>query len=100
MPEMKLSVPHQLNQDEAATRIKGLIKQVQAQYADKVSNLKESWEGNTGNFSFEVMGFPISGTLRIESSQVMMTGQIPFAAMPFKGMIENTLREKMTGLLA
>lgn len=100
MPEMKLSVPHRLNQDEAAARIKGLIKQVQAQYADKVSNLKESWEGNKGTFSFEVMGFPISGTLHIESSEVLMIGQIPFAAMPFKGMIENTLKQKMTGLLA
>jgi hypothetical protein len=99
MPEMKLAVPHHLQQDDAAARIKGLIKQVQEQYASKVSNLKESWEGHIGNFSFEVMGFPVSGILKIEPSEVLMTGKIPLAAMPFKGMIETTLREKITGLL-
>jgi hypothetical protein len=46
------------------------------------------------------MGFDVSGKVDVEDHEVNMDGQIPFAALAFKGKIESVLREKMTELLA
>jgi len=100
MPGMKISVPHKLSQEEAAGRMKNLIKQVQAQFASQIKNMEESWSGPIGNFAFDVMGMNIKGTLTVLPHEVNMEGQIPFAAMPFKGKIETAVRDKITQLLA
>jgi hypothetical protein len=46
-----------------------------------------------------VMGFDVSGNVHVEDREVNMEGQIPLAAIAFKGKIESVLREKMTELL-
>jgi hypothetical protein len=97
---MSISVPHKLTQDEAAARVRNLIEQLRGQFGNHASNLQESWNGYTGTYSFEVMGFAVSGKLQISQSDVKMDGQFPFAALPFKGRIEKTAREKLKELLA
>jgi len=100
MPSIKMSVPHQLTRQQAADRLKNMAEQIKKQYGNMVQNLNESWTGETGNFSFTVMGFDISGKVQVEENEVNMDGQIPFAALAFKGKIESVIREKMTELLA
>jgi len=100
MPNLKMTVPHRIPQDEALKRIKGLLGQVKQQYADKASDLHEEWSGNTGTFSFSAMGFPVSGTLNVKASEVELNGNLPFAASFFMGKIESTIRERATTLLA
>jgi hypothetical protein len=100
MPSMKMSVPHRLDRDEAARRLKDFIVKMQAQYGSQAKNVKESWNGYTGNFSMEVMGMALSMVLDVEPSEIQMQGEFPFAAMPFKGKIESTVRDKLNELLA
>lgn len=99
MPGINVSVPHQLPQDEALSRVKGLLGQVKAQFSDKVSDLQESWTGYVGTFSFSAMGFPVSGTFTVGASEVILQSTLPFAALPFKGKIESTIRERAAILL-
>jgi hypothetical protein len=94
-----MTIPHNLTREEATTRIKDLINKLQAQYGNQVKNLEESWTGTTGNFSFKIMGLQVSGRLDVEDSTVTMQGDLPFAATPFKGQIENTIRQQMESLL-
>jgi hypothetical protein len=100
MPSINMSVPHNLTRQQAADRLKNMAEQVKKQYGNMVQNLNESWSGETGNFSFTVMGFDVSGVVRVEDRVVNMEGKIPFAALAFKGRIESVLREKMTELLS
>lgn len=100
MPELKMSLPHRLPQDEALNRIKGLLRQVKLQYADRISDLHEEWTGNTGTFSFTAMGFSVTGTLNVKACEVELNGNLPVAAIFFKGKIESTIRERATTLLA
>lgn len=100
MPNISISVPHRLSQQEAATRIKNLIEKVRGQFDDRASNVEESWQGYTGTYSFEVMGFAVSGKLQVGASDVTMESKFPFAALPFKGKIEKTVRENLEELLA
>ena len=94
-----MSVPHHLTRDEAAGRIKNFITRLQAQYGNQVSDLQESWAGTTGNFSFKVMGLLVTGWLDIGATEVTMEGDLPFAALPFRGQIESTIRQQIETLL-
>lgn len=100
MPKMSVVVPHQLTQDEAMGRIRRLLGEVKTDYGDKVTDLKESWSGNRGEFGFKAMGFAVSGTLDVKPGEVALNGNLPFAALPFKSKIETTIRDRATQLLA
>ena len=100
MPSLKMSVPHNLGQEEAQRRIEGMLGQLKQQYGDQISNLEESWSGSTGTFAMTAMGMKISGTLAVHPNEVALDGTIPFAAVPFKGQIEKLIREQAQKLLA
>ena len=100
MPSMKIIFPHQLGQPEAVERLKNLLTRVKDKYQDQVSDLKESWNDNTLTFSFSTYGFQVAGDVIVQPTEVQLDGQIPFAAMMFKGKIESALRDQLTKELA
>jgi hypothetical protein len=100
MARLKMTFPHRLAQDEALQRIKTLLGEVKNQFVDKISDLSEEWNGNTGTFSLSAMGFSVSGTLIVKPSEVQISGTLPFAALFFKGRIESAIRERAETLLA
>lgn len=100
MPGMKVSVPHQLETDEAVKRIRGLVQQVKTKFAEKVDNVEEEWDGPSGDFSFTVMGMDVSGRIVVDAETVQIEGKIPFAVLPFKGKIESVIQEKAQELLS
>lgn len=100
MPKLSMNISHSLSQDEAIKRIKKLLNDVKTQYADKIGDLHEEWDGNLGKFNFSAMGFPMSGTLTVNTSQVEISGNLPFAAMFFKKKIESTIKDRAETLLA
>ena len=100
MAKLNMAVSHHLTQDEATRRIKSLLGEVKSQFADKISDLREEWNGNAGKFSFSAMGFAVSGTLIVKPAEVELSGNLPFAASFFKGKIESTIRERAQALLS
>jgi len=100
MPNLTVSVPHRLPQDEALTRIKELVAQAKAHYSDKTSDLRESWDGYVGKFDVSAMGFSASANLNVQPSEVTIELTLPFAAIPIRGKIESTVREALTKRLA
>ena len=100
MSKLQITVSHRLSTDEALKRIKGLLGKMKVDFADKISDLRESWAGNKGTFSFSAMGFSVSGTLEVKSSSVELNGTLPFAASLFKGKIETAVRENAEELLS
>jgi hypothetical protein len=100
MPSLKLNYPHQLGQAEAVSRMRHLLARVKEKYQDQVSDLKESWNENALTFSFSTYGFKISGDVSVLPSEVQLDGQIPIAAMIFKGRIENAIRDQLAKELA
>ena len=99
MPALKLSFPHQLGQAEATARLHGLLARVKEKYQDQVSDLMETWNDNTLSFSFKTYGFQVSGDVIVQDSEVVLDGQIPYAAMLFKGQIESNLRKQLATAL-
>ena len=100
MPSMTLAVPHQLGQEGATDRLKHFLEKVKRHYSGQVSDLSENWTDNLLQFGFTTYGFRIDGKLTVEPAQIVIDGQLPFAAMMFKGKIEQSIRSELTKLLA
>ena len=100
MPNIKISAPHQLGQDEAQSRITRLISDSRAKFGDKVTDLKEAWNGNIDTFSFRAMGLDIDGHLEVKQTEVLIDINFPWMAMPFKSQIETEILKRAKELLA
>jgi len=99
MPSVKLSVPHTLGQAEAVERLKKFLTKIKENYSDQISDLSGEWTDNELNFGFKTYGFRLEGTLTALPAEVLVDLQIPFAAIMFKGKIEQSIRSELSRLL-
>ena len=100
MPNLNVTVPHSLSQDQALRRIKDAITQAKSQHSGNVNELQENWNGNVGTFSGAAMGQTASGSITVNPSDIVFDLVLPFAAILFKSKIEQGIREFASKLLA
>ena len=100
MPDLNLSIPHQLPQDEAVRRIQTAMERAKVQYGEHVSGIEEHWNGNVGTFNITVRGMAIPATVTVNPSDVAFHAELPMIASFFKGQIETTAREMLGRILA
>jgi hypothetical protein len=94
-----MSIPHQLGQQEALSRIQSVLKNVESRFGNQVSDLQQDWNGNTGEFSFKVMNMPVSGTLKVSDNDVALDSKLPMAAAMFQGKIKSVIMEEARKVL-
>jgi hypothetical protein len=99
VPKFHLEVPHNLTADEAKSRLERFVESLQAKFQDKVSDLTQSWNDNTLSFSFKTFGFKVGGAIASLEKKLDVSGDIPIAAMMFKGKIETEIREQLSRLM-
>jgi len=100
MSSLHLTISHHLSQGEALKRVKKLLTQTKKEHSDKIGNLKESWKGNVGTFSFSAQGFTISGTISVSADNLELEGKLPFALGFFKKKIEKVIKDTAKDQLA
>lgn len=100
MAALKMNIPHQLSQQEALNRIKQMLGKLQQEQKDKISNIKEEWQGNTGNFAFSAQGFELSGIITVNPESIDIDASLPFAVSLFKGKIKELIASKTRELLS
>jgi hypothetical protein len=100
MPAFSTQVEHQLGREKATERLKGFLEKVRDRYQSQVSNLEGAWSDNVLTFAFTTYGFKIKGTLVADETTVALNGELPFAAIMFKGRIEQSIRDELAKALA
>src|SRR4029079_9519024 len=95
MPKFGVRVPHTHSKDEARSRLERFVEVIEQKYADKVSDLVQSWDGDTLKFHFKSFGISIDGGITVADNELDLAGNLPFAAMMFKGKIESEIRESL-----
>jgi len=100
MPKFAVHVPHTLTRDEARSRLERFVEMLEAKFANQVSDLQQSWDGDTLRFHFKTYGIPLDGGITVADNELNLAGDIPFAAMMFKGKIESEIREQLERLVA
>lgn len=99
MSKFLVSVPHNLSEDEARSRVQNMISGLKNQFGSQISDINETWTGNRNDFSFRAMGMAIKGGLNVNAADVTLDGDLPLAALPFKGTIEKTIKDQLSTLL-
>ena len=100
MPRLTMETSHALGREEALTRVKGKIDELKQTHRDAFGDLHEQWDGDTLSFGFRAVGMQVKGTATVEDSGVKLAAELPFAAMMFKGKIEQGIRDELDTLLA
>ena len=100
MANMELSIPHQLDENDAAERVKTLLQKLKQEHQDIIKGVEESWEGRSGAFHFIAKGFKFSGQIKVRNSRVDIHARIPFAVSLFSKKITEIIRSKASQLLA
>ncbi|QDU55773.1 polyhydroxyalkanoic acid system family protein [Aeoliella mucimassa] len=99
MPQFNVSVPHYTTKEEASTKIRYLLEGISAKYSDKIKNLEQTFDGDRMQFSFKTLGMNVTGEGLVDDEYVTVKGNIPIAAMMFKGQIESTIKDSLVRLL-
>lgn len=100
MPNIEMSIPHALGQNEALDRIKKLLGNVQERFSGQIKDVEQEWSENEGSFSFSVMNMPISGKLTVNNGDVALDGKLPLAASFFQGKIKEVIMEEAKKVLS
>ncbi len=100
MPQFTTEVPHQLGQAEAIEKLKGFLEQVKQRYSKEISEIEGNWSDNVLSYALTTFGIKIDGTLTVEEESVKMEGNLPFAAMMFKGKISKSIRVALEKAIA
>jgi hypothetical protein len=99
VPKFHFEVPHSLTAADAKSRVERFAESLQAKFSDKVSDLTQSWNGDTLAFGFKTFGIKITGDITAKDNQLDVNGEIPFTAMMFKGKIESDVKEQLARLM-
>ena len=100
MPAFHTEVHHQLGQDAAVDKLKGFLDQVKARYPKEISEIEGSWDENALSYEFTTFGITVDGKLTVEDEVVKMEGNLPFAAMMFKGKISDSIKVALEKAIA
>jgi len=95
VPKINLEIPHQLSAEEARSRLERFTETLPQ---DQVSDLEQSWNGNTLTFGFKTFGIKIDGDLTAVDEKLLVNVELPFAAMMFKGKIESGIKKQLERL--
>ena len=100
MPGFGSEVGHQLGQETAIERLKTFLDRVRELYKEQVSKLDGDWDANVLKFSLTTYGFTIDGVLTVEENLVTLSGNLPFAAIAFRGKIDSSITAELEKALA
>ena len=100
MPAFQVEVPHQLGRAQALERLKAFLPAIAEKYKGQISKIDGEWAENVLNLTLTTFGLSISGVMTVDEDAVRLKGQLPFAAIAFKGKIErdiaSALKEQLT----
>ena len=96
MPSFNVVVAHELQRDECVKKLRGFSEQFRRDSAVELTDIEETWD-DKGNlqFAFKAMGMKISGQMETKPDEVTVNGQLPFAAVVFRGTLESQISEKI-----
>ena len=99
MPSFNAEVPHKLGQEAAVERLKSFIERVQDKFKEQVSEMSGEWVEHTLSFALKTFGFKISGKLVVEDEVARLDGTLPFAAVAFRGKIQQQIAQELERVL-
>jgi putative polyhydroxyalkanoate system protein len=99
VPKIHFEIPHPLSAADAKEKLQRFVESLRARFQDNVSELEQSWNGDSLGFGFKTFGIKIAGTIEVADKLITVDGDLPLTAMMFKGKIESEMRQQLERLL-
>jgi putative polyhydroxyalkanoate system protein len=99
MPNLTVSIPHQLSRQEARRRVEELVANLQRQYGGMASRVEQNWTGDTMNFAVSAMGMSVTGEVVVADDVVRLDVALPFALAMLAGNVKQQIEEEGRKLL-
>ena len=100
MPSFNVEVPHSLGQAAAKERLESFLDAISEKYKDQISDLQGDWKDHILDFGFTTFGIKVKGEIAALEDKVALNGELPMAAMIFKGKITSGIQEALQKALA
>ena len=97
--QMKVSVYHDLEPEDARDRLVGLAKGLRHVHGDKLNEIEEHWNGMNARFYLAGTGFSVNLALRVTPSAVHLEGKIPLLILRHMDLITTSIEDRVTELL-
>jgi putative polyhydroxyalkanoate system protein len=99
MPNLTISIPHQLGCTEAKRRLDELASNVQGQSAGMLQRVEQHWDGDTLHFHIGAMGQTISGTAHVTEQTVNLDIALPWMLSLLAGTVKKQIETQARDLL-
>ncbi len=99
MPNLTISVPHQLGRTEAKRRLDELTAKVQGESAGLVQRVEQHWDGDTLHFHIGAMGQSVSGTAEVAEQTVNLDIALPWMLSMLSGKLKTEIEKQARDLL-
>jgi hypothetical protein len=99
MPNLTLSVPHQLGRAEAKRRLQEALAQAQQQSNNMVGPIEQRWNGDTLDFKVTAMGQTLSGQAVVEEQVVRVEVALPWMLALLAGSVKQQIEQRGRQLL-
>lgn len=99
MPNLTVSIPHQLGQAEAKRRIGELASHVQDHSAGMLKSVEQHWNGDILHFLVAAAGQSISGTAHVTEQTVNLDIALPWMLSLLAGTVKKQIEQEARDLL-
>ena len=93
MPKITVRIPHEMSAAEALARVRPALEKTAKDFQGH--DLQMDPQETTATFSFKSMAFTIKGTAEATAAEVVVTVDLPFAAMMFKDQAERAVAKNV-----
>lgn len=99
MPNLTISIPHQLGRAEAKRRIAEQAAHVQSQHGGLLERVEQRWDGDTLHFLVGAVGQSVSGTAHVTEQTVDLDIALPWMLSMLAGTVKKQVEQQGHKLL-
>ena len=92
---MRVSKKHNTTKKAARNLVDRELSVLLSHFGESISNARNTWRGDTMDFSFRARGFNFKGTLEIDDTELILNIGIPFLLRPFEGKIREEMEREL-----
>jgi hypothetical protein len=99
MPNLTITIPHQLGRAEAKRRIGEQASQLQSQHGGLFERFEQRWDSDTLHFHLTAAGQSVSGTALFTEQTVHLEVVLPWMLSMLAGVVKKQIEQRGRNLL-
>jgi putative polyhydroxyalkanoate system protein len=99
MPNLTISIPHDLGREEARRRVQQQVDELRRQGGSLLSNFEDCWTGDRLDFTAGALGQTLTGQAFVEVRAVRLEIALPWILSMLAGTVKQRIEQRGHDLL-